>query len=252
MRDKKITHGVIIYMTLEEFFTEYVKNNCINRTQILIISRDVTADIKQKERYNNILYSSRYDNVDFVPSLLPTPSSLEYAYGDDKTRFMEAYEGHLLSDEVFTDIICIADMVVNDGVDVIMLSSKAEFASQFPYYLKDFFYDKLGLKVCLGEQLAEAETDEEYDALLELGDIDDIRTIIDYNKKELTEGRTSAEEFFNHFMEDAPTKYRKILQTKDVDYIVELGKDKGLRLNRRKPKDELIDAITKEIFGPDA
>lgn len=246
---KKINHAVLIYMTVEEFFTEYVKMNDLSKTQIIIISRDVITDIKKKEQYNNITYSSKYDNVEFVPSLLPTPSSMEYIYGDDKTRFIEAYDSHLLSDESFSDLLCIADMVVNDGIDVILLSSRAEYASRFPYYLKEFTFDKFGLNICLSEELKEADTDEEYEACLNLGDIDDIKTLIDYNKKELTEGKVSAEEFFNRFMEDAPTKYRKILMTKDVEYLVSLGKDKGLRLSRRKPKESLVDTIVKEVFG---
>ena len=246
----KRKHGMILYMTIEEFFTGYVKTNNLNRTQIIIVSRDVTADIKTNEKYNNITYSSKYDNIDFVPSLLPPPSSMEFAYGDDKSRFMEAYEGHLLSDETFTDIICIADMVVNDGVDVIMLSSKAEFASQFPYFLKDFVHDKIGLKICLSEQLSGAESDEEYEKLItDIGDIDDIKTLIDYNKKELSEDHTSEEEFFNRFMEDAPIKYKKVLMTKDIDYILSLGRDKGLRLNKRKSKEELVNAIVVDVFG---
>lgn len=249
----KRTHGMILYMTVEEFFTSYVKANNLDKTQIIIVSRDVTADIKTNEKYNNITYASKYDNVDFVPSLLPSPSSMEYAYGDDKTRFIEAYEGHLLSDDVFTDIVCIADMVVNDGIDVILLSSKAEFASQFPYFLKDFVHDKLGLKICLSEQLADAESDEEYENLVsDIGDIEDIKALIEYNKKELSEGQTSAEEFFNKFMEDAPTKYKKVLMTKDIDYILSLGKEKGLRLNKRKPKEELINTIVADTFGDDA
>lgn len=250
MRKRK--HAIFLYMTIEEFFTEYVKNNNLDNTQILIISRDIVADVKKKEGYNNISYFSKYDNIDFVPSLLPTPTSMEYVYGDDKSRFVEVYEGHLLGDDVFTDIICIADMVVNDGIDVIMLSSKAEFASTFPYALKDFIYNMLGLNVCLAEQLAEAETDEEYEKLLELGDTDDIRKLISQSKKDLTEGKVSEEEFFNKFMEDAPMKYRKILMTKDKDYVISIGKDKGLRMSRRKTKEELIDIITKEVFGPDA
>lgn len=246
--EKKRNLGMILYMPIEEFFTEYVRNNNLGNTQILIISRDVVADIKEKEKYNNINYLSRYDNVTFVPSLLPNPASMEFAYGDDKTRFVEAYEGHLLGDEAFTDLICITDMAVNDGIDIILLSSKAEFASKFPYFLKEFASDKLGVNICLSEQLKDADNDEEYNKLLELGDVDEIKTLLEYNMKELTEGKVS-EAFFNRFMENAPMKYRKVLMTKDVDYLIRLGKDKGLHLSRRKSKEELIDKLVQEVFG---
>lgn len=248
--DNKRTHGICLYMTVEEFFTEYVKNNDLDMTQILVISRDVTADIKTKEKYNYISYSSKYDNIDFVPELLPTPTSLEYAYGDDKTRFIEAYDGHLRGDDPFTSIICIADMVVNDGIDIILLSSKAEFASRFPYLLKDFVFETLGLKIRLSEELTDADSEEEYRQLIsDIGDIDDIKTLIDVNKRELMEDKSSPENFFNHFMEDAPMKYRKILMTKEVEQLISLGKEKGLRLSRRKPKEELVDVLVKEVFG---
>lgn len=248
--ENKRTHGICLYMTVEEFFTEYVKNNDLEMTQILIISRDVIADIKTKEKYNYISYSSKYDNIDFVPELLPTPSSLEYAYGDDKTRFIESYDGHLRDDDPFTSIICIADMVVNDGIDVILLSSKAEFASRFPYLLKDFVFEILGLKIRLSEELIEVDSEEEYEKLIsDIGDIDDIKTLIEVNKKELIEDKSSPENFFNHFMEDAPMKYRKILMTKEVEQLINLGKEKGLRLSRRKPKEELVDILVKEVFG---
>lgn len=247
--DKKRT-GICLYMTVEEFFTEYVKNNDLEMTQILIISRDVVADIKTKEKYNCILYSSKYDNIDFVPELLPTPSSLEFAYGDDKERFYENYDGHLRSDEAFTSLICIADMVVNDGIDVILLTSKAEFASRFPYVLKDFMFENLGLKIRLSEELTEVDSEEEYQKLIsDIGDIEDIKTLIDVNKRELMEDKSSPENFFNHFMEDAPMKYRKILMTKEVEQLINLGKEKGLRMSRRKPKEELVDILVKEVFG---
>lgn len=249
--NNKRTHPMLLYMPVEEFFTEYLRNNKLDQTQIMVISRDVIADIKVKEQYNNISYSSRYDNVTFVPSLLPTPSSMEYAYGDDKTRFYEAYEGHLLSDDAFTDILCIVDIVVNDGIDVIMLSSKSEFASRFPYFLKEFIFDKLGVNVCLSEQLRDATSEEEYEKLLELGDMDEIRVLLEYNKKELTEGKVSADEFFNKFMEDAPAKFRKILMTKDIDHLICFGKEKGLRLSKRKSKEQIVDMIVEEVFGPE-
>lgn len=246
---KKRNHAILLYMTIEEFFTEYVKSNRLDNAQILIVSRDVVGDIKIKESYSKISYESRYDNITFVPSLIPSVASMEYVYGDDKSRFTEMYEGHLLGDDVFADILCIADMVVNDGIDVILLSSKGDFASTFPYILKDFVYKQLGINICLSEQLAEAESEEEYEQLLSLGDMDEIRTLLEFNKKELTEGRATADEFFNRFMEDAPMKYRKILMTKDKDYIIDLGKEKGIRMNRRKSKEELIDILVKEVFG---
>lgn len=250
MDNKKRTHGICLYMTVEEFFTEYVKNNDLEMTQILVISRDVTADIKTKENYNYISYSSKYDNIDFIPELLPTPASLEFAYGDNKERFYEHYDGHLRDEKAITTLVCIADMVVSDGIDVILLSSKADFASGFPYFLKDFIFEILGLKVRLSEELIDADSEEEYENLIsDIGDIDDIKTLIEVNKRELIEDKTSTENFFNRFMEDAPTKYRKILMTKEVDQIISLGKEKGLRMSRRRPKEELVDMIVKEVFG---
>lgn len=248
--DKKRTHGMCLYMTVEEFFTEYVKNNDLEMTQILIVSRDVVADIKTKENYNYISYSSKYDNIDFVPELLPSPASLEFAYGDNKERFIEAYDGRLRDQETFTSLICIADMVVNDGIDVILLSSKAEFASGFPYILKDFMFENLGLKIRLSEELTEADSEEEQQELIsDIGDIEDIQTLLDIAKRELMDEEDSPENFFNHFMEDAPTKYRKILLSKDVEQIIKLGKEKGLRMSRRRPKEDLVDMIVKEVFG---
>lgn len=247
---KNVSHGMILYMTIEEFFTEYVKSNDLERTQIIIVSRDVTADIKNRERYNNIVYSSKYDNIDFVPSLIPTPESMEFAYSDDKTRFIEAYEGHLLSDDVFTDIICIVDMVVNDGINIILLSSRAEFKSQFPYFLKDFIYERFGLKICLSEQLAESETEEEYTKLIQdIGDVEEIKLLLEQSKIDLTDDASSAEEFFNRFMEDAPVKYRRVLMTKDKEALLEFSKEKGLHISRRKTKEEIVDMIVNEVFG---
>lgn len=250
---KKRKTGVILYLTTEDFFMNYVKKNPLNTTQIIIISRDIISSIKKKEQYNSILYDSKYDNIDFVPTLLPTPSSLEYAYGDDKSRFREAYEGHLLGDDEFSDILCIADMVVNDGIDVILLSSKAEFASTFPYILKELVQRTIGLNICLGEQLAEAETDEEYDKLLDLGDIEEIKRLISYNMVQILSGgideKDASKIFFNRFMENAPTKYRKILMTKSEEELLKMAREKGLRLSRKKSKDEIINAITTEVFG---
>ena len=241
--------GNCIYMTTEEFFTEYVKNNNLEKTQIIIVSRDVVSDIQTNDKFTKIAYDSKYDNIDFVATLLPTPQSMEYAYGDDKTRFFEIYEGHLLSDDVFNDIICIVDMVVNDGIDIVILSSKAEFKSRFPYAIKDFVYDKFGLIIRLSEELADAESEEEYNNLISnIGDVDEIKSLVDYYKAELTENK-SVDEFVNRFMEDAPIKYRRILLTKTPEYVINLGKEKGLHLSRRKSLEELVDAVVERVFG---
>lgn len=246
----KRNHGICLYMTVEEFFTEYVKNNNLEKTEILIVSRDVVSDIKKKEKYNYISYTSKYDNIEFVPELLPTPASMEFAYGNNTERFEEAYDGHLRSDDTYTAIICIADMVVNDGLDVILLSSKAEFASRFPYILKDFVYESLGMKIRLSEELIDADSEEEYESLIDdIGEIEDIRTMIEVGKKELMGEANPTDAFFNQFMEDADVKYRKLLMTKDVKQLVKLGTEKGLRMSRRKSKEELVDMLVKEVFG---
>ena len=249
----KQKYGFCLYMTAEDFFTEYVKNNSLDRTQILIVSRDFVGDIKEKQKYNTITYQSRYDNIDFVPSLLPNPASLEFAYSDSKERFHDAYEGHLLGDDAFSDLICIVDMVVNDGVNIILLSSRAEFKSTFPYFIKDFVLDKFGMKICLAEELEEAESEEEYNRIItDIRDVEEIRTLLDFHKRELTEDKTSSEEFFNQFMEDAPVKYRKVLMTKDIPYLISMANEKGLHVSRRKSKEFIVDAIVKEVFGSDA
>lgn len=81
------TKPFFIIASLPQFFGDILKRNAEGETNfklgdcyILVVSRDITTSIGMKSRdYTNVNeWQSRYENVEFITSLIPAAIDMEY------------------------------------------------------------------------------------------------------------------------------------------------------------------------------
>ena len=235
--------GSLLIMTIDELFMKFGKDKDLKQYQILVVSRDIITNI-QKKLNNDQTYESKYDNIDFVPSLLPTVAAMEFAYGDNEETFFQAYESNLISDETMIDLVSIVDMVVSDNLDVIIVVSILDMKSKFPYFLRNFIVERFKLNCYIYEELLDDESLNPSD----IGNVEEIKTILDYYKASFAESENAKVEFFNRFTDNMNQKFKSILLSKSVEELVKYANKHGLHVNKRKPKEEIVETLCKKMF----
>jgi hypothetical protein len=283
MLEIKPTAGSLMFISFDDLIMEFARYNDLGDYSILIASHEIAGSLKTRSVITGvstgITYSSKYDNIEFVDSLRPTPSIMEYLYGGNRERFVEHYESHLLSSEPFTDICAIVDMVVNLGVDVLIVMASYEDAAQIPACLRDFIYDQFGLLGYVYGDLSrlvkyyddkptyekivktiEFEVPEEFNGknvrciVDNIGDVEAIREkLVLQEQVAATISADPGKEndivsiFFNRFTEDLEDKVKDLLLQRDLEDIKDICRDKRIRILPGATKDSLVEKILHEM-----
>jgi hypothetical protein len=235
--------GILLYMSIDNFITDFVKGKNVNEYQLIVVTREAVTDIK-RHAGTFVGYESKYNNVDFVPSLIPSGAILQSAYGNNPDRFYSDYESQLLSDDIFIDICCIIDMVVNDGLNVILLSNDADFKSGFPTILVDFIKDKFKINLYMYEELID---DPEID-VTNLGNIGEIKETLTFHIMSLMPNK-DMDEFVNKLTEDVIDVYKRQLALISDENLKKMSDKYGLKMGRRATREQLEEAILNHVLS---
>ena len=236
----------LLFITINDLFMDYLKNNKVDMesTNIIIASRDIETDIRRNTR-TGTEYESKYKNIDFAIELSPTPSVLEMYTGSSSAMYIESYREQLANTTVIQKDLCaIVDMIVNESFDIIIVCSISEMNMQYFYILRDYIDEVFRLHGYIYGELKENETLD----VTDFGNPDEIRTMLAYQLKTLELIDENIGEFFNKFKDDLADKYKNVLLSKTVEQLVELGRQKGIHVNKYKPKEVIVDHILKKML----
>ena len=275
--------GLLLFITFDDLLMSYAKHHDLADYSILVVSNEISGSLKVRSAMagvsTGIAYESKYENIEFVPSLKPTPNALEYLYsGNQSTRFAEMYENHLISAEPFIDLCSVVDMVVNSDCKVIVTMASYEFAGKIPWYLREFIEDEFGLhgyvypdterlikhrddKKTYEKILATIDFDvpDDFDGihlepiLQNYGDVEAIKEKLELQKVVAASLNSRVEDddlksvFFNRFTEDLESKVREILMSRTETNIKDVCRTKRIRISPSATKESLVEKILHEM-----
>lgn len=283
MESKTQKTGSLMFAGLDDLITKFARYNDLANYSILVVSAEIAASLKVRSSLGHVTtgvsYESKYDNIEFVDSLRPVASALEYAY-DQRNRdvFLTKYESQLLGAESFMDLCAIVDMVVNEGVDVIIVVSVYEIGGDVHGALRDFILCEFGLQGYKYDELERLITyygKEEYEGVVKslgfdipdefdgediapivrnIGDVDKIRERLEMQKNIAATIKSDPGEenditsvFFNRFTEDLQSKVKELLLKRTDDDIKDMCREKGIRITKTATRESLVDKILHEM-----
>ena len=239
--------AILYYMTVNDFFTDFMKKYIAKEDkkpfEIVVISKDIITDNRYSTRMQTN-YVSDYANVNFAMDLYPAPSLEEYMYNTEIDNFAQHYKTQLSYEEPMTTLCSIADLVVNDNTDVILMCSYTDSKSA-PYMdiLCEFIYDNFGIIVNKYKNTKDKEN-AEFDS----GDYEKAQKLLEFQIQNQGLVDRYVGTFFNKFTKDMADNYRKILMSKSIDELAVIGANRNLYINRHKPKEYIVDHILKSIM----
>ena len=241
--------GYIVYATINDFFGEYLKESGkeFDNYEIVVISKDIIGDLARKNSTTaQTEYISKYKNVDFLMNLYPDPAVMEFYTGSTKDMFISAYRHQLIKGSNLYDLCCLVDLVVNDDKKIFLLCVNSEYLTGFFEIMDGVFQEQFKMKL---HSYAELKSDPE--CINDIGNIDEIKVTLAYqlDVNELIDDVTG--EFFNSLYSDMEDTYRKVLMDKSVDDLVKLALKKGIYVNKRKPKEMIVDHIMSKLLSLD-
>lgn len=245
--------GFLMFVSVKEMFTDILKWNndgtfpfIPKETHFLVCSRDICTDmVKNNSSYGmgvSNVYQSKYCNVDFLMSLLPTPQMMEFATTSNFDEFAVDYLERLSGEYPMTDIISICDIVVNRKRPVFIICSRMDFEYQYPYILRDFIDNEFGLH---GYMLDEISVDN-IEQVCQIGDEDAISKSIQEHINTLLL-QTDKDYFINELAEDMEKAYRKMLENRTEEELKKIANEYNLFVSRKDDKERIIDKIIAEI-----
>lgn len=240
-----MTGGTIYYMTVTNLFSEYLKdkinseNN--NKFEVIVVSKDIIAD-QQYSTHNATHYQSRYENINFAPELRPNPSVEEYLWGATIDAYADKYKYQLSQRDQMTTICSIIDMVINDSIDVVLVCSDHEIKMDYFEIMKDFIADNFC--VVMVDYMESKKHPDEVDR----GDYEKALGLLAFHiqNEQLVDEAVGV--FFNKFTEDMLAEYKRILMGKTIDELFVIGTNRGIYVNRHKPKEYIVEHILTKIM----
>lgn len=233
----------LLFMDIMELVKYVARDYTLKQFEIIVASRDITTD-DQKKRQDTVIFTSKYDNIDFVPSLAPTSAAMNFRYEyspSSKDKFEQAYDNQLNDIDIFTDVLCIVDMVVNRKVPVIILYTQLDNACGYPQLLREFILDKFDLKSYIVDDILDPKID-----VTDIGDIDVIKEHIAEEKIYVSESSTE-DAFYNYLTESISAKYKDVLEKKSVEQLMEIAIRNNVVVSKRATKEELISRIMRKM-----
>ena len=241
----------LLYMSITQLLLKYVVNKDLELPltrddhEILVVSKDIITAISKKSD-GSVSYESKYDNIDFLPSLFPTAKVMEiisnhgYIPGQPRTAYMAQLEN---VDGPYTDCLAIVGLLLdNPNITAILVCSDEEIAQiHHLEYLCDFLESEFGVMAYSYD-----EWEENHD--VNIGDVEEIRTKYDENKRLTIESNNAdVGAYFNKLTEDISDVIHQKLNNMNVDELVKFANNKGIYVSRRKPKDEIVEIIINQL-----
>lgn len=229
--------GCLLFMTVSELFRGFAEYYPLSEFQILVISKDIVTDQKQSKN-NLVYYESKYDNVDFVPTLYPNAAVMQFAYNcGNKESFLRQYDAQLCSEDCMTDICCIVDMVMNDNVKCIILVTNLDMTVGYIPYLKEFMETRFGFLMYDLYDFNDPTMD-----VFDIGNREAIQKQLELEIQDLT-GSTNIDAFMNWYTDSMLGKFRKLLEEKSIEQLVDVANSRGIYVNSRWDRERIITTI---------
>ena len=233
----------LLFMDIMELIKYVARDYTLKQFEIIIASRDIITD-DQKVRCDVTTFTSKYDNIDFAPYLAPSSAAMNYRYDPAPSnidKFEQAYDNQLTSIDIFTDVLCIADMVVNSRVPVIILYTQLDNKCGYPKILREFIEDKFDLKSYTVDDILDPDID-----VTNIGDVDVIKKHIAEEKTYLSESNTT-DAFYNYLTESISAKYKDVLGRKSVGQLMEIAAKNNVVVSKKASKEEIINRIMRQM-----
>lgn len=276
--------GSLMFISIEDLIMDFAKDHDLKKYEILIASHDIVGSLKTKSITGGVStgieYESKYDNIEFINSIRPTPTVMEFAYGaNNQDRYIEMYYNQLIGSEAYVDICCIVDMILNNDCNVLIVTSAFEVSAKVHDILASFFFDEFGINGYIYRDLkriSENYGTDKYEKIVKSTDYEVPETFTGRNFEVITNNVTDdigeakrvleaqkviaanmdatpgtetdiTSVFVNKFTEDLETKMRELLESKDERMIKELCRQKHIRIAPGASKELLIDRIMHTI-----
>lgn len=245
--------GFVMIVTISELFSVILKKQSdgeldfeLKDSFILICSRDIITETVRRNSngfdYSNE-YQSKYKNVEFISSLLPTATQMEFIGCGNRDDFIDKYTERLYNEPQMRDIISICDVVANRNIPVFIVTSSMDMRTcMFPYILQDFMKTEMGLKAYTMEDLEDGD----FDKIFDIGDVETIKSNIESHKDMILKN-TDKEYFFNSLVDDMEKAYKDILSTKSMEELKGIAEERCVFISRRDDKDRVIEKIINDL-----
>ena len=221
----------ILLLSIKELIGVIAKDYPLRDFQIIVSDNDIITENSVKNNYRrDIKYESNYDNIEFLPSIIPQATVLNHIWdteGDGRSRFEEAYVAQLQGDQAASDITCIIDMTLHRKVPIIILYAPLSIRQHIPDVLKQYLMD------------------DSVD-VLDIGDINEIEKNLDDSMK-LIASSDSEEDFYNYMTDSLLGKYRGMLEKKNEEQLRAIASSKSIFLRRGLDREGIIDAIINKL-----
>lgn len=246
----------LMFVTVTEFFQNILKMNSDGQFEftlgdcyILVCSRDLNTDtIRSAGDAND--FQSRYSNVEFISTLLPSVHMMEYATTNGMDTFADMYVTKLYEPSRMEDVIAICDLVVKRDTPVFVLVSSMDLRTAYPAILREFIKEEFGLQGYLMEDLEGKTPDEINEIVRQIGNKDEIIAAIDEHIDRVLK-ETDKEYFLNALADDVEQVYREVLESKSIDELKEMAAAKMIFVSKRDDKTRIIDKLIRRILASD-
>lgn len=276
--------GSLMFISFDDLLIDFAKDHDLHEWIILVSSHEICGSLTLRASYSGvstaIQFESKYDNIEFVNSLRPTPTAMEHAYGADNRTFVELYTSQLINSEPYADLCSVVDMIVNDDCNVMIVMAAFEFSAHIPDILRDFIEDEFGVIGYLYSDLKRLSKYHDTDMYKKIvstssfevpdsftgrnfevimankytDDVDEIRKNLEAQKVIASDMVAKPGEendlgsiFFNKFTETLEDKVKEILDNKDIEMIKELCRKKKIRIAPNSTKEFLVDKLMHNI-----
>lgn len=274
----------LMFISLEDLIMDFAKDHDLKKYEILIASHEIVGSLTSRSTTGGIStgikYESKYDNIEFIDSIRPTPSVMEFAYGpNNQDRYIEMYYNQLIGSDAYMDICCIVDMLLTNDCNVLIVTSAFEVSARVHDMLSNFFLDEFGIIGYIYRDLkriSENYGTDKYDKVVKsteyyvpetftgrnfevitshfTEDVEGAKRVLEAQKviaanMDASPGSESdiTSVFVNKFTEDLESKMRDLLESKDDRMIKELCRQKHIRIAPGASKELLIDRIMHTI-----
>lgn len=238
-------------LSISQFFGDILKRNAdgemdfkLGDCYILVVSRDITTSIgiRNKNYTNMNEWQSKYENVEFITSLIPSAQDVEYLGTSGMDIFLDSYTKMLQGRVPMSDVISICDCVVNRNIPVFIIVSTGDLRQEFPLVLRDYIQDEFGLR---GTMMTDVES-KGIETIYDIGNVEEIKASI-AEHIDVYRKQHDTEYFFNTLTDDMQKAYREMLSQHSETELRELAKERHLFVSRRYTKDDIIEKIIDDI-----
>ena len=238
-----------MYTSITDFFGEYLKDfkqGLEGKYQVVVVSRDIISGVKRRyEDTATTTYKSKYKNIDFLDALMPGPAVQELSWGTSPDMYAMKYSEQLSDSKAMYELCCIADSVINDDRNIFILCSNAEYGQGYLDILREFIYNNFKLKAW-----SYTEYMNDHEVLNEPIDLEEAKKVLAFQIKANNLEDEIVGGLFNQYLhdEDVEKTYKEILMKKTPEELFRMGVQKNIYINKRKPKEVIVDQLMGKLL----